>query len=409
MRLKKGSQSKILPLRDVEYRLQRRRWLHTFELIREIVMTVRYHLGKFPPGPSDLDWLRLIPLIGPANAAVARYEGVLHGIPNPNVLLSPLTSQEAVLSSRIEGTQATLGEVLEFEAEGNENDESTPKKADIQEVLNYRQTLIEATHMLKTLPLSQRLVLKMHELLMKGVRGRHKSPGDYRKIPNWIGSQGCQIDEARFVPVGADKLPECMNAWENYLHTETPDRLVQLAVMHAEFEAIHPFLDGNGRLGRLLVPLFMYEKKLLSQPNFYLSAFLEAHRTEYYDKLLAVSDTGDWTGWCEFFLTAIINQAQSNQKKAEDIIHLYQKKKDAIVEATRSQFGVRALDWMFCRPIFKTSDFAASVDIPNPTATRILRVARDIGLLTELRPASGRRPAVLRFPELLAIADRPMD
>lgn len=369
-------------------------------------MTIHYHLGCFPPAAVDLDWVRLIPLIGPANAAVARYEGVLHGIPNPNVLLSPLTSQEAVLSSRIEGTQATLGEVLEFEAEGDENDESTPKKADIQEVLNYRHTLNAATQMLEDLPLSQRLVLKMHELLMRGVRGRNKALGEYRKIPNWIGAHGCSIDDARFVPVDAGKIADCMSAWEKYIHSETPDKLVQLAVMHAEFEAIHPFLDGNGRLGRLLVPLFMYEKKLLSKPNFYLSAFLESNRSEYYDKLLAVSQKRDWTGWCEFFLHAIINQAEQNQEKAEDIINLYQRKKNDIVDATRSQYGVRALDWMFGRPIFKTSDFAASVEIPGPTATRILRVAKETKLLTELRAASGRRPAVLAFTELLQIADR---
>jgi Fic family protein len=366
-------------------------------------MPVHYHQGKFPP--EGLDWQRLIPLIGPANAAVARYEGVLHGVPNPNVLLSPLTSQEAVLSSRIEGTQATLGEVLEFEAEGDPNDESTPKKADIQEVLNYRMALNEATRLLADLPLSQRLVKEVHAVLMRGVRGRNKSPGEYRKIPNWIGPEGCTIDQARFVPVGADKLPDAMSAWEKYVHADTPDKLVQLAVTHAEFEAIHPFLDGNGRLGRLIVPLYLYSQGLLSRPNFYLSEFLESHREEYYDRLLAVSRDGDWTGWCEFFLKAIIAQAEANQAKASAILALYQTRKDWVADVTRSQYAVRALDWMFVRPIFKTSDFAASVDIPAPTAARILRVVRDEGMLQEIRPSAGRRAAVLAFGELLDIAD----
>lgn len=366
-------------------------------------MPVHYHLGHFPP--ANLDWPRLIPLIGPANAAVARYEGVLHGVPNPNVLLSPLTSQEAVLSSRIEGTQATLGEVLEFEAEGDANDESTPKKADIQEVLNYRMALAEATRLLGELPLSQRLVRQAHAVLMQGVRGRNKAPGDYRRIPNWIGPEGCTVETARFVPVSADQLPGAMDGWEAYLHADAPDKLVQLAVIHAEFEAIHPFLDGNGRLGRLIVPLFLFSQGLLSRPNFYISEFLESHRDEYYARLLAVSRDLDWTGWCEFFLSAIIAQAETNQAKANAILALYQARKDWIADVTRSQYAVRALDWMFVRPIFKTSDFAASVEIPAPTAARILRVVRDEGMLQEIRPSAGRRAAVLAFGELLDIAD----
>lgn len=366
-------------------------------------MPVAYREGGFPP--ATLDWLRLLPLIGPANAAVARYEGVLQGIPNQDVLLSPLTSQEAVLSSRIEGTQATLGEVLEYEAQGGPPDESTPKKADIREVLNYRMALKEAEQLMVELPLSQRLVRRLHEVLMQGVRGRNKSPGEYRRIPNWIGPHGCTIEEARFIPVGADGLPHAMDRWERYLHAPAPDLLVQLAIAHAEFEAIHPFLDGNGRMGRLVVPLFLWSKGLLSRPNFYLSAYLESHRDEYYDRLLAVSRDGDWTGWCVFFLQALVAQAQENIAKARDILGLYQSRKDWIAEVTRSQYGVRALDWFFARPIFKTSDFVETAGIPKPTAKRILRVVREHDLLREIHPASGRRPAVLAFAELLNIAE----
>lgn len=366
-------------------------------------MAVQYHQGRFPP--ENLDWPRLLPLIGPANAAVARYEGVLHGIPNPNVLLSPLTAQEAVLSSRIEGTQATLGEVLEFEAQGELFDESTPKKADIREVLNYRAALNEATRLLAELPLSQRLIRQTHGVLMQGVRGRNKDPGEYRRIANRIGPAGCSVDEARFVPCAADKLPQAMDAWEQYLYADAPDKLVQLAIVHAEFEAIHPFLDGNGRLGRLVVPLFLYANGLLSRPNFYLSDYLESHREEYYERLLAVSRDDDWSGWVAFFLKALIAQAEANQTKAQAIHTLYRDRKDWIAQVTRSQYGVRALDWMFARPIFKTSDFVETADIPRPTANRILRLVRDEGLLTELQPASGRRAAILAFAELLNIAE----
>lgn len=366
-------------------------------------MPVHYHQGRFPP--DAIDWSQLLPLIGPANAAVARYEGVLHAVPNPQVLLSPLTAQEAVLSSRIEGTQATLGEVLEFEAQGNLFDESTPKKADIREVLNYRAALMEAVTLLAELPLSQRLLRATHRVLMQGVRGRNKDPGEYRRVPNWIGPEGCTIEQARYVSSGAEQVPANMAALEAYLHADAPDRLVQLAIAHVEFEAIHPFLDGNGRLGRLLVPLFLFEKSLLSSPNFYISDYLEAHRDEYYDRLLAVSRDGDWTGWCRFFLTALIEQARSNQQRALAILDLYRARKDWVAEATRSQYAVRALDWVFERPIFKTSDFVETAGVPRPTAMRILRVLREEGVLTELRPAAGRRPAVLAFRDLLNIAE----
>jgi len=366
-------------------------------------MSSRYHDGRFPP--QDLEWLRLLPLIGPATAAVARYEGVLHGIPNAAVLLSPLWTQEAVLSSKIEGTQATFGEVLEFEAAGDATANGAQKVEDIREVLNYRAALREAMRLMSALPLSQRVLKGAHAVLMQGVRGQNKAPGEYRRIPNWIGPAGCTLEQARFVPPSAERVPDAMSAWEKYLHSAVPDLLVQLAILHAEFEAIHPFFDGNGRLGRLLVPLFLVEKKLLSSPNFYISAFLESHRDEYYDRLLAVSRDDDWTGWCAFFLTALIEQAESNQAKALAILELYRRKKDWFAEVTHSHHAVRALDWFFSRPIFKTSAFVSEAGIPKPTASRILRLARDHGLLRDLQVARGRRPAIVAFPEFLNIAE----
>ena len=366
---------------------------------------VLYHSGRFPP--QGLDWERLLPRIGPAHAAVAAYQGTLFGVPNTSVLLSPLASQEAVLSNRIEGTITTLNEVLTFEAQGDSADKGTPAAANAYEVLNYRSALYRAIELLNEIPLSQRLIRNAHTLLMQGVRGHDKAPGQYRTMPNstWIGPEGSSIEDARFVPCAVEELPSAMSAWEHYIHDETPDLLVQLAILHAEFESIHPFLDGNGRTGRLMVPLFMYAKNLLSYPHFYISEYLSDHQGEYYDRLLAVSRDDDWTGWCLFFLNAITEQARTNQARAQGILELYSTRKDWIVEQTRSQYGGRALDWVFGKPIFLASDFVRYADIPSATASRILRVLRESGMLIELREASGRRAAILAFPDLLNVAE----
>ena len=364
---------------------------------------VRYLSGHFPP--QNLDLQRLLPLIGPAHAAVAGYEGMLKGLPNANVLLSPLASQEAVLSNRIEGTQTNLTDLLTFEAEGNLSDESTPSKVDNREVLNYRIALHAAKDNLEALPLSQGLIRQTHEILMQGVRGQFKSPGKYRRKPDscWIG--GHTIEDARFIPCPVEELDSAMNVLESYIHDEAPDMLLQLAIVHAEFEAIHPFLDGNGRMGRLIIPLFMFYKGLLTSPSFYISEYLESHRDEYFARLLAVSRDDDWTGWCTFFLTAIIEQARSNQQKIHDLLELYDELTERIVEATHSQYSVRALDSIFGRPIFQTTDFVKSSGIPEHTARHILRVLRGRGLLSELRKARGRQPAILALADLLNIVE----
>ena len=364
---------------------------------------VHYQQGMFPP--ANIEWTRLIPLIGPAAAAVARYDGVLAAIPDASVLLSPLTTQEAVLSSRIEGTQATMGEVLEFEANVNTKQFDERRKADIHEVLNYRRAIRIAEELLQTLPLSLRVVREVHEVLLDGVRGQGKSPGVFRRIPNWIGPPGCSIDEARFIPASADKLDDAMGRWERYIHEPAPDRLVQLAILHAEFEAIHPFLDGNGRLGRMFIPLVMWQGGLIQRPMFYLSAYLEAHREEYYDRLLAVSRDSDWTGWCAFFLQAIKLQADENHNKALTILKLYEELKPRVIALTRSQYSIYALDWIFNRPIFRSTDFIADAQVPDATARRLLKAITKEGILKVLVAGSGRRASIVTFPRLLNIAE----
>lgn len=364
-------------------------------------MPVAYHLGRFPP--ATLDWPALIPLLGPAAAAIARYDGMLAAVPNPAVLLAPLTTQEAVLSSRIEGTQATMGDVLGFEA--GQPAASQQREADIHEVLNYRAAMREAEHQLETLPLSLRVIRAAHRILLRGVRGQEKTPGEFRRTQNWIGPQDAPLAQARFVPIAPDRLPEAMAAFEAYLHADVPDELLRVAIAHAEFEALHPFHDGNGRLGRMLVPLLLWQQGLIRAPMFYISGWLEARRDEYYDRLLAVSRDDDWTGWCRFFLQALREQAEENLQRTQAVLKLHTDLSHRLPDLTRSQYAVKALDWIFATPIFGATDFIQKAGIPPQTARRFLGVLRKDGLLKELRPGSGRRSAVFAFSELLNIAE----
>ncbi len=361
---------------------------------------VHYHEGAFPP--DTFDWPELIPLIGPASAAVARYDGMLSAVPNPGLLLAPLTTQEAVLSSRIEGTQATMEEVLEFEA--GQTAVSPERRDDIQEVLNYTAAMRVAEEMLVDLPLSLRVVREAHRVLLSGVRGQNKSPGEYRRVSNWIGPPGCSIDRATYVPIAADRLQDAMGRWERFIHSDHPDRLVQLALLHAEFEALHPFLDGNGRLGRMMIPLFMWQVGLIHRPMFYISDYFESRRSVYYERLLAVSRDGDWTGWTRFFLRAVKAQAEDNLVRVRAVLSLYEGMKPRVADITHSHYAIHALDWLFERPVFKSTDFATGVGVPATTAKRLLAALREEGVLTMVSAGHGRHPAVFAYPELLRVA-----
>ena len=206
------------------------------------------------------------------------------------------------------------------------------------------------------------------------------------------------------IVTSADRLPDAMSAWEKFANNEAPDRLVQLAILHAEFEALHPFLDGNGRLGRMFVPLFMWQVGLIQSPMFYISAYFEKDRDAYYNGLTLVSKDKNWTGWCRFFLEAVRNQAEDNPKKAKGILDLYNSMKPKVLSATRSQYAIHALDWIFGQPIFKSSDFVANSKIPPRTANRILAVLRSKGIVKALGESKGPRAPVFVFAELLNIA-----
>lgn len=353
---------------------------------------------------ENLDFGQLITLVGEANSKLAEYSGLLQGIVNPAVMLSPLTQQEAVLSSKIEGTQATFEEVLEREA-GQKFDEH--KNEDINEILNYRKALrLSQDHLKDGRPITLNLLLQLHDILLDSVRGQSRSPGQFRKEQNWIGRPGSTMDQASFVPPNPLQLPNYLEQWERYLQFNDFDALAQTAIVHAQFELLHPFMDGNGRIGRLLIPLFLYSKKRLSSPMFYLSDYLESHREEYYERLSAISQNGDWTGWIKFFLGAIIQQADTNLRRVRRIMALYEDTKTWIRETTHSQHTTQLLDGIFDRPIFSTSDFTTRTGIHRQTLHGLLRqLVQEDGPLIILQEGQGRRPSIYAFPELLNICE----
>ena len=240
---------------------------------------------------------------------------------------------------------------------------------------------------------------------MRGVRGQGKTPGEFRRSQNWIGPPGADIDRASYIPCSVNHLPGALTAWEKYLNDDTPDVLVQVSLAHAEFEAIHPFMDGNGRIGRVLVPLVLVSKVILSAPTFYISEYLEEHRGEYFERLLAISRDGDWDGWLRFFLHAIETQAQWNAQRAERIRQLYLEHRDRVLEITRSPHGVRALDQLHATPVFMIPRFIESSGIPGPTARRILKLLQEHQMIRQVVPARGQIGAIFVYPDLLSIVE----
>lgn len=352
---------------------------------------------------ENLDWRAILPLVGQANACLARYDGMLQTLPNPSVLLSPITANEAVLSSKIEGTQATLDEVLEADA-GLITSES--RRGDIEEITNYRTAVRQAEAALTERPISLSLIKAVHQELLQGVRGRDKTPGAFRGDQNWIGRYGDPIEKARFVPPDPLILQSELENWEGYIRREDEDPILQTALAHAQFEILHPFKDGNGRIGRMLIPLVLYQRKALSRPMFYMSEYLESNRSEYYDRLLLITDKGDWHGWIIFFLNAVVVQAEANLEKVRLIRDLYEETRRRVVEITHSQFAMGAVDALFSQPVISGTVFNRRAGFTNRvTANNMLRQLEAEGVITRLRDGSGRTSAIYALPELINIAE----
>ncbi len=347
---------------------------------------------------ENLDYKRLIGLVGEANTKLAEYNGLLQSMVNPAILLSPLTNQESVLSSKIEGTQATIDEVLQHDAGQKFADE---KERDIQEIINYRSAIMQSYKELVDRPLSLNFIKMLHTILMDSVRGKDKNPGQFRKEQNWIGLPGCTMDTATFVPPSPFTLMDHLENWISYINLNEVDPLIQVAIIHAQFEIIHPFLDGNGRIGRLLIPLFLFYKKRISEPMFYLSEYLEKNRAQYYCELQGITSRSAWNDWIAFFLNAICEQSTMNIEKTKKIMSIYEELRYKIPELTKSQYSQNLLDMLFEKPVFNISNLILKYNIPKSTAPRLVKAILDAGIIEELKPAAGRVSATYWFPRLL--------
>ncbi|MEA3453053.1 MAG: Fic/DOC family N-terminal domain-containing protein [Patescibacteria group bacterium] len=355
--------------------------------------------------PVKVNYDNLIEDITKAHRAIASLNALLSRLPNPELLGRTMQTKEAVLSSKIEGTEASINEVFEFEAKADGGKDSEIKR-DINEIINYREALNLGIKSLGKIPLSENLIKKMHAILLKSGRGFNKAPGEFRKIQVYIGKPGASIDEASFVPPPANEIIPLFGNLEKYLNsTQERDELVQIAIAHYQFEAIHPFLDGNGRIGRLLISLFLFERDLLAHSFLYLSEFFEEHREDYYNLLRGVSEKEDWQSWIKFFLFALTTQAKDAETTSKGILSLYEKYKERILELN-SIYAINLLDTIFVHPIFSTSSIGKKTKIKNTqTFFNLVRKFVEAGIIKDSTP-NKQRNKIYKFTELLTLLNK---
>lgn len=352
-----------------------------------ILKTVKdYHAFIPNPLPPQVKYSReMVNLLSDATLKLGNLNGVGTMLPNPNLLIVPYVRREAVLSSRIEGTQTSLSELFYYEAQRKEKQKEEAGKTDVLEVLNYVKAMDYGIKRLRELPLCLRSIKEMHSILMKGVRGQHMTPGEFRQSQNWIGPAGCTLKEATFVPPPVDEMNEALGDFEKFLNDkENFSGLIQCALMHYQFEAIHPFLDGNGRIGRLLITLFLCERKHLAYPVLYLSAFFEKYRSEYYDGLLAVSQKGEWEEWIKFFLRAVAIQSQDAIENSQDILKLLEVYKERIHQKRPSAYAFRLLDEIFKNPYISIPRAAQKLQTSYHTAKAAAKKLIEAKILFEI-------------------------
>ena len=352
-----------------------------------------------PPPPLKLTW-NLVRENSEADRALSELAGVARTLPNPHLLIHPFIRREAVLSSRIEGTQASLSDLLFFEASG----ERDVYSVDVIEVSNYVKALEYGVERLETLPVSLRLIREIHKQLMEGVRGEHMTPGEFRRSQNWIGPPGCTLMEATFVPPPEAEMKEALDQFEKYLHASAQlPPLIRLAMLHYQFEAIHPFLVGNGRVGRLLLTLLLCADGLLPKPLLYLSAYFERHRQRYYDLLLAISQRGAWSEWITFFLRGVAEQSHDAIRRSNRLIDLWQEYRQKLQSARTSPLSLRLVDELLSYPAISVAWAAKRLKVTHRSIQLNIEKLVRHGILRE---ATGRRRnRIFVAPEIINILE----
>ena len=353
------------------------------------------------PLPPALEWTpRLVRVLSEADRLIGRLAGEGGRLPNPHVLMRPFVRREAVLSSKIEGTQATLGELLA--AEAGAVVQRSPD--DLREVGNYVVALEHGISLLRELPLCVRLIRELHEKLMVDVRGNNATPGSFRTTQNWIGRPGSTLATATYVPPPPGEVEPCLAAWEKFLHESQLPPLVTIALAHYQFEAIHPFLDGNGRVGRLLITLFLIEKKILPTPLLYLSAFFEASRADYYGSLRAVSERGAWLEWLEYFLQGIARMSEDALSRATRINDILAQWRNSLAGES-TQTPLRVLELLSANPFITTTGVARELKLAFTTVQRAIERLERNGIVQQTSEA--KRDRVYCAQALLDVLEEP--
>ena len=362
---------------------------------------IEYHYGQFPPG--DLNYEKFISAIIKATDAIARYDQMLINMHNSEILLAPLRNQEAVISSRMEGTVSTMDEILKYEADHGENTSKAPNvRAEVIETILYQRSLKAAQRAMENgYPLSQSLIKTIHQQLLSFGRGAMKSPGKFKTEQNYLADK--LKKKIMFIPISPEKLQEGLDNLFDYMAKSDHPVLLKAAMTHVEFEALHPFKDGNGRIGRMLITLMLWSSETISAPHFYVSGYLEDNKDLYIDTMRNVSEHGDWESWCTFFLEAIEQQAITNLTIVQNIHQLYEDMKITFADILSSRWSVNALDFLFTYPIYRNNKFTSESGIPAATAARFTRALLDNNIIITNEEASGRRPALYSFEPLMNI------
>ncbi len=347
---------------------------------KPVIGTGGYHAFVPAALPPEITWNETLAFrLSAADRSVGRLAGEGRRLPNPHLLIRPFIRKEAVLSSRIEGTQASLGELLA--AEAGAAVERSP--ADLREVGNYVAALEYGLERLESLPLSLRLVRELHERLMRSVRGGIATPGEFRRSQNWIGRPGSTLTDATYVPPPPSELISCLSDWERFLHDRTFPPLVHAALVHAQFEAIHPFLDGNGRVGRLLITLLLAQRDVMPSPLLYLSAYFESTRPEYYARLLGITERGEWEEWLLYFLDGVAAQSEDAIDRIQRIDSLLSRWKSELARG-RSRLPERALDLFSANPFWTVRALADRLDVAYTTAQRAINRLEALGAVSRV-------------------------